>query len=217
MDINDIRVQKMRMLVEEFGGRKAFSEKTGIAYTQLNNYIGKTRFKNIGSNIARRVEETCGKPHGWMDNLDEMRSESTVSYLASSQIVARQKNGVIHIPVVDKDVSKLTVDSDLMLSMLSTVTDFKDLFLMRAYGDSMGETFSDGDMLFVDQGVKKLDADAIYAFRISQFEEIYTKRLQQQPDGSIRIISDNKRYEPYVAKQGDLQILGRVVLAWKKL
>lgn len=227
MDINDIRVLKMRILVDEFGGRKALSKITGIAYPQLNNYIGKTRFKNIGNNIARRVEESCGKPRGWMDIWDEAIVETSIQNYQFPQIANQKKvkqqltkfslNETISIPIADREASKLTMDADLIHSILPFITNLKDLLLMRAYGDSMEGTFGDGDMLLVDQSIKKLDADAIYAFRVSTSSEIYTKRLQRQLDGSIRIISDNKKYDAIPAEQSQLEILGRIVLAWKKL
>lgn len=35
--------------------------------SQMGQLIGKTPVRNIGPRVARRMEEACGKPEGWLD------------------------------------------------------------------------------------------------------------------------------------------------------
>jgi phage repressor protein C with HTH and peptisase S24 domain len=91
----------------------------------------------------------------------------------------------------------------------------ENLRLITAYGDSMEGTFSDGDILLIDTGVTEIRIDAVYALALNG--ELYIKRLQRRPDGSVLMISDNKKYEPYLIENGErhqFRVLGRVLLAW---
>ena len=90
-----------------------------------------------------------------------------------------------------------------------------NLALITGLGDSMEGTFSDGDVLLVDRGVTEVKLDAVYV--LSLHDELYIKRLQRRPDGSLLMISDNDKYPPYVIENGDrdaFKVEGRVLLAW---
>ncbi len=90
-----------------------------------------------------------------------------------------------------------------------------NLALITGYGDSMEGTFNDGDLLLVDRGVLETKLDAVYVLALDG--ELYIKRIQRRPNGDLLMISDNKKYEPYViesSKIGMFQVLGRVILAW---
>jgi len=94
-------------------------------------------------------------------------------------------------------------------------SNMNNLALITAFGDSMEGTFNDGDVLLVDRGVAEVKIDAIYVLGLK--DEVFIKRLQRRPDGSLLMISDNKNYEPYTIANGDLgqfSVMGRVLLAW---
>ncbi|WP_427500762.1 XRE family transcriptional regulator [Methylomonas sp. MED-D] len=83
--------------------------------------------------------------------------------------------------------------------------------LIKAKGDSMEPTIYDGDLLLVDTSIDHIKDDSIY---IVQFDShLIVKRIQQDWDGSLIVISDNPRYEkriigPEQAKE--VKIAGRV-------
>lgn len=83
--------------------------------------------------------------------------------------------------------------------------------LIKAKGDSMEPTIHDGDLLLVDRSIDAIKDDAIYIVQTDH--HLIVKRIQQSLDGSLTIISDNKRYKekeigPEQAK--DIKIAGRV-------
>jgi len=85
------------------------------------------------------------------------------------------------------------------------------LAIITAKGDSMEQTICDGDTLLVDTRVDKIIDDSIYIVQADH--HLIVKRLQQDFDGSVFVISDNPRYEkrhlnPEQAK--NLKIAGRV-------
>jgi phage repressor protein C with HTH and peptisase S24 domain len=122
-------------------------------------------------------------------------------------------------PAYENVVEKMTVSAPWLNANLR-FSNKSYLALITAYGDSMGPTFNDGDLLLIDRSVEEIKIDAVYVLLLH--DELYIKRLQRRPDGSILMISDNKNYEPYTIKNGDMdnfKVLGRVLLAWnaKKL
>ncbi|MTI72559.1 MAG: helix-turn-helix transcriptional regulator [Stenotrophomonas sp.] len=116
-----------------------------------------------------------------------------------------------HFPDV---IDNLRVSKD-WLRRNATFTSMKNLGLVTGLGDSMEPTFSDGDALLVDRGVRDVKVDAVYVLSLN--DELYIKRVQRRPDGAWLMISDNPSYEPYVIENGDrdhFQVEGRVVFAW---
>lgn len=91
-----------------------------------------------------------------------------------------------------------------------------NLAVITAYGDSMEDTFSDGDLLFVDTGARMFDVDGVFVF--DRGGEIYVKRIHRQFDGNIKIISDNKqKYEAFSVGPKELStvnVRARVRFAW---
>jgi phage repressor protein C with HTH and peptisase S24 domain len=74
--------------------------------------------------------------------------------------------------------------------------------------------FEPGDPLIIDTGVKSVEFDAIYFFRVDS--EGFIKRLQRIPGEGIRAISENKAYESWTIRADmDFEVFGRVLKAWK--
>ena len=97
----------------------------------------------------------------------------------------------------------------------TTFTSLSNLKLLSAYGDSMANTFDDGDVLLVDTGVTEIDRDGVYVY--SRDGELRVKRLQREDDGSLTVISDNPRYRDRRITRDDravYRVHGRALLAW---
>lgn len=99
-------------------------------------------------------------------------------------------------------------------------TNASALRFIHAYGDSMQPTFSDGDVLLVDTGMRDpSQADGVYVLSTSQ--RLFIKRVSGRFDGGFDVSSDNPTVKTIGSLDGGQQIsvLGRVVWAWngKKL
>lgn len=89
----------------------------------------------------------------------------------------------------------------------------KNLCIVTGFGDSMRPMFNPGDPLIVDRGVKSVEFDAIYFFRVG--EEGFIKRLQRIPGEGLRVISTNKEYESWTVRSDmDFEVFGRVLKVW---
>lgn len=89
-----------------------------------------------------------------------------------------------------------------------------DLACLRVDGDSMLGLLDDGDTVMIDLSRNALEGEGVYVVMLD--DHLYAKRLQRQFDGSVRIISHNKEYEPMTVPRerlAELQIIGRVVWA----
>lgn len=110
------------------------------------------------------------------------------------------------------EVKSFETSRSWVRSKLSKVSAMENVKIITGLGDSMSGLYEDGDALFCDTGVSKVDIDAVFAFRYH--DELYIKRVQRIPGGRLKMISDNPKYEPFVvdhADRDDFQVLGRIV------
>lgn len=91
------------------------------------------------------------------------------------------------------------------------------LAVIRAKGDSMEPTISNNDIILVYLCNGEALRDGLYVLRIG--DSLLVKRLQFDPFGGFKIISDNPGYETEVVtkdQRADVHIVGRVAWAGKK-
>lgn len=91
----------------------------------------------------------------------------------------------------------------------------QNLCIVTGFGDSMKPMFNPGDPLLVDIGIKVVEYDAIYFFRVEN--EGFIKRLQRIPGEGLRVLSANRdNYEPWTVKPDmDFEVFGRVLKVWR--
>lgn len=119
------------------------------------------------------------------------------------------------MPHEDTVVGHLQLAENWLRTNVKGVSSPRNLSVISAYGDSMEPTFNDGDILLVDRGVEEIKVDTVYV--LAFHDELYIKRVQRLPDGSVSIKSDNKLYDPFLVSGSDkqhLRVLGRVLWAW---
>ncbi|GGY12769.1 LexA family transcriptional regulator [Massilia dura] len=73
-------------------------------------------------------------------------------------------------------------------------------WVVRAAGDSMAPTITDGQLVIVDRRVK--DVDGVYL--VDTGKSTRFRRLQRMMDGSIRLLCDNPAYAPDTIPAGDV-------------
>lgn len=84
--ISEIRFDNAQALVREVGTRADFARLLGMSDAQIWQILGGGKTRNIGNSIARRMEEACNKPNGWLDVNHEMdAAEGRFSGLATTQ------------------------------------------------------------------------------------------------------------------------------------
>lgn len=112
------------------------------------------------------------------------------------------------------------VDHEWVRRNVKTHTGLQNLCIVTGFGPSMKPMYNPGDPLLVDTGVKTVDHEGVYFFRVG--DEGYIKLIQRVPEfegaGVIfRVISKNSDYPPYdiSPKNPHFEVLGKVLTVWK--
>jgi hypothetical protein len=110
-------------------------------------------------------------------------------------------------------IGRLTVSPDWALRVVKP-TKLEHLRFIHGYGDSMEPTFTDGDVLLVDLGVRDPKIDGVYVLEAN--DRIYIKRVRERLDGTLEISSDNPTVKTVDVLDGSTQVTvhGRVVWRW---
>jgi hypothetical protein len=110
-------------------------------------------------------------------------------------------------------IKRWSVTLEWLEKNIKSCTHYKNLNIVTGFGDSMRPLFNPGDPLIIDVGVRTVEFDAIYFFRVAG--EGFLKRLQRIPGEGIRAISENKAYESWTIKPDmDFEVFGRVIKVW---
>lgn len=96
----------------------------------------------------------------------------------------------------------------------------KNLAIVTGFGPSMKGMFNPGDPLLVDTGVKVIDHEGVYFFRVG--DEGFIKMVQRVPEFAgpgyvLRIISKNPDYPPYDISPSNphFEVLAKVLTVWR--
>jgi phage repressor protein C with HTH and peptisase S24 domain len=196
--------------VSQKGARK-WLEGKGMPATSRCNIISKKLKVN-----ADWLFWGHGPKNGDVDqrSTPEIVSSEAIDSVLVPQLNVRASMGTGYpVPDYESVIEQLRLSEQWCRKNL-TVSNLSNLAALSAYGDSMKPTFRDGDILLVDRGVSEIKIDAIYVLQFR--DELYVKRIQRKPDGTIIMKSDNAFYESIlIDPTGDgLKVLGRVVWAW---
>jgi phage repressor protein C with HTH and peptisase S24 domain len=87
-----------------------------------------------------------------------------------------------------------------------------DVEIGEASGDAMEPTIGDRDLVMVNLRKKTISNGAIFVLRLAN--ELVVKRVQRDADGSVLLVSDNKKYGERRLTQGEVDrvdVIGRMI------
>ena len=202
--------------------QKQLIAKTGLAQSSVSSAMGRSK----GSADTPTYASACGVSAEWLssgkghmlDGIDTSgnnRSKNKPDELVIPQFDA---GGAMGVGLILRDqpgvIQSWHVNQEWMQKNIKSNTGAANLCIVTGFGDSMKGMFNSGDPLVLDSGVKTVDFDAVYFFRVE--DEGFIKRLQRIPGEGIRVLSENKKYDSWTIKPGmDFQVFGRVVKAWQ--
>ena len=197
--------------------------------------------------VAREIERKLGKPTGWMDqpvtaednpdwgswgNGDDvggatMKDQARPAASGDTDIVIPQFDtggamGGGHLLLAEQPglIKSWRVDQEWVRLNVRQYTSLANLCIVTGFGPSMKPMFNPGDPLLVDLGVKNIDHDAIFFFRIG--DEGYIKQLQRIPDPIgpgkiIRAKSKNPDYDSFDIHPSNpyFEVIGKVLTVWR--
>lgn len=139
------------------------------------------------------------------NNVVVIRHYDTGGAMGDGGVILRDQPGLIE---------SWTVTPEWIQKNIKNCSAAANLCVVTGFGDSMRPLYEPGDPLIVDTGVKQVDFDGIYFFRVGN--EGFIKRLQRIPGEGLVAISENKAYREWTIRDGmDFEVFGRIVKAWR--
>jgi phage repressor protein C with HTH and peptisase S24 domain len=225
-DLTRHRKNRLRELIESepySGSQAAFAAAAGLSEGRISQLLKPD--ESFGERSARNIESELRLSERYFESGLAAEPKPEEDGNESS----REDRDVVHIPqyeaggamgrnlVLQGDqpgiIRHMTVTQEWAQKNLKAHTGLHNLCIVTGFGDSMKPMYNPGDPLILDQGVKSCEIDAVYFFRVDGFG--FIKRLQIIPGEGIRVISENKKYEPWTIKRdADFEVFGRVMKAW---
>lgn len=174
----------------------------------LANYWGVSvedlKYKNLSKKNEVELKEPITRLSGSRGSAIEIPQYRDAGGGMGGGVVLRDQPGEIHT---------MNVTSEWISKNIKSHTGIANLCIVTGFGNSMQPLYNPGDPLIVDRGVKTVDVDATYFFRVGN--EGFIKLLQRIPGEGIRVISKNKDFETWTIKEGmDFEVFGQVLKAW---
>lgn len=232
METSEIRRITAQKIVDELTLTVA-ANRFGMPARQLSDMLAGR--KSFGEKVARKMELAfnSGLPPGWLDTStsntvqrtenDQVIITASRDDFAPTDIVIPQfdTGGSMGPGVVLADqpgvIKEWRVSERWLQLNVQQVTSPNNLAIVTGFGPSMQPLFNPGDPLLVDRGIKHVEVDGIYFFRVG--EDGFVKQLQRIPTPNglvIRAKSYNPLYDPFdIVKGMDFEVFARVLKVWK--
>lgn len=218
MDKYEKRRLALIRLVAKVGGQAKLADKLEVNPSYVSRMLyeeGKAGKKRIGEDMVEKLDHLY---EGWLDDVENNKKQNN---FISDEFTINQYHDVRGAMgkglVLRGETGQITgwkVTNEWLSKNVPANTGTNNLTIVTGFGDSMSGMYNSGDPLIVDVGVKTLEYDGVYFFRIG--DEGFIKTLQRIPGEGIRVISENKKYETWtITKEMDFEVLGRVLKAWE--
>ena len=196
--------------------QKEFGKKLGLEWHKIKNI--ETEKHKLTPDIAEKIEQIYSTNGWWLltgkgsmhtnDNSLQKTEDKDTIEIDKLSLKASAGTGIENFEV--DTVGRIKLSS----SVFRTKPNPKNLKVIEVIGDSMEPTLQEGDIVVIDTNAT-YTIDGIYAINIQG--EVFIKRLQFKLDGTIKIISDNQKYEtmiynPKESEHINFNVIGRKVL-----
>lgn len=214
------RASKLRELIDLYGNEGKLADQLDFD----EEYIKKlsTQKLYIDDSIARQFEEILALPELWFDvdeqhqykNVNTRDDEPDLITIEQYKDVRGAMGRGAYLLDTEGEVVDWRVTPQWVNSNLPANTGVKNLRIITGLGNSMKGLYNSGDPLIIDTGIKSVDFDAVYFFRVG--DEGFVKLLQRVPGEGIRVKSLNPDYDTWTIRDDmDLEVFGRVLKVWE--
>lgn len=218
--VKEIRRENLQFLVEKYGSMKKLNEALGRKDNSLTQILNESVHsvygykRTMGDKLARSIEEKLCLGYGWLDadhSNEAFPEEVDLIYLRKLNVEASCGSGIQNYED-EAFVDTLSVSRQWFEENIDKVRK-NGYEIITASGDSMEPTLKNGDLVVID----RLDTaitkrDGVFCVLIDN--DLYLKRVQKMP-GVLRFISDNRLYDPFEIKLGEIEsrvvVFGRMV------
>lgn len=184
--------------------------------------------RGLGDDLAEKIEDEYNLGRGWFDS-DERASQETPVARADGDYVIHQyaaAGAMGHGLVLEAQppgvIRSWRVDPEWLRLNVPHHSGIQNLCIVTGFGPSMRGMFNPGDPLLCDTGVKSVEVDGVYFFRLDDHGFIKILQRVPGPDGKImlRARSKNPDYEPFsidakVWHSEGFEVFGKILTVWK--
>ena len=222
-----IRLQNLELLITEAGSasklaRIADTSSSYLSQVRRQMRTSKGTPRNIGDDLAEKLERGMGKPEGWMD-------KSHVEEWSSSRVNPRNNNATPGpeirglYPLISwvqaGDWSEIAEGyapayGDELLPC--PVVCSKETFILRIRGSSMEPKFHEGELIFVDPNVEAVNGKFVVV-QLNDSNEATFKQLVIEDDRQYLKALNPNWPDPIIKLSADARICGVVVFKGEKV
>lgn len=187
-----------------------------ISALEVRDSSKSDHFGKIAQGLGLTIEQLSIAPEDWdLTSISANNKNNNDEFVINQyhDVRGAMGNGLV-LRGESGQITGWKVTPEWLSKNVPSNTGNKNLAIVTGFGDSMRGMFNSGDPLLVDSGIKSLDYDGVYFFRIG--DEGFIKTLQRIPGEGVRVISENKKYETWtITKDMDFEVFGRVLKVWK--
>lgn len=240
MDTNTVRRENLRILAARYETQAQFAAACGTAPSVISLIISPNPKRNLGSQLARRIESATGLPFGWLDQVHPKAGRGGSVSNAAIESEGIQEWGddtpldddEIEVPFL-KEVElaagrgKTTIEISSTRKLRFGKYTVRNLGVqpdqavcVSISGNSMEPVLQDGGTVAVDRSksrVSEVQDGKMYALDHGGYVRV--KQLYRLARGGLRLRSFNREEHPdeeYSAEQlisEEISIIGRVFWA----
>lgn len=219
--------ERIRTILEETGAEQiTLADAAGVSKGTVNQWLD-GKIKSIKLEYAVGIETRWGYNPVWV-----VLGKGAKKTGERSESDGRGAMDIVQIPRFDTGgamghglelrdqpgiIETLRVNNEWISKNLKNYTSVKNLCVVTGFGDSMRPMFNPGDPLIVDTGVRVVEFDAVYFFRVGN--EGFIKRLQRIPTEQgllIRAKSENPSYDTWdITTKMDFEVFARILKVWR--
>lgn len=221
---NEIRKLNLLLLIDEVGKKSDLAKIADTDPAYISQILSKKNPRNIGDDLARKLEKGCRKPRGWMDTYHDKTPTKQTALQQPTDSNAEPNQALPRVQIIEWENPEDLPDGEYVIvprfrlklsagngnhvteelpdAPLAFTTEWikkkgarrSELCVVNATGDSMEPSICDGALLLIDTHSKQVTDGKVYALRYG--DELRVKRLYRRYDGGLIIRSDNQTKYP---------------------
>jgi phage repressor protein C with HTH and peptisase S24 domain len=231
MDLDPVRVKLLQLIRDHDTDMKAVSKAIGKNSAYMQQFLFRGTPRVLPDDVRLSLAEHFGIDGDGLTHRLTLPRDGRFRKESVATTTPSLPDNVLAIPEIDvraaagpgalnedhpETLGTWYLPADLLQHELRARSG--DVRLMSVRGDSMWPTLGDGDRILVDLSHKAPSPPGIFV--LWDGFGLVAKRVDRIPGGEqprIRLVSDNKAYPPYDCDVQDLNVIGRVIWAGKKL
>jgi len=202
MEISTTRRRRVQAYIQEHQlTLKQFAERIGREPAQVSAIAGSSAHKNIGSRLARHIENRLGLPQGHLDQplVDENAAVLDTATSRRLPVLGQASAGKVMENIEEASVTEYVI---------APGPTGPRAFALRIEGISMEPRFCEGDKIVIDPDLEWKNGDFVYAMRLYDNTGTF-KQLRCEGD-EMFLCATNPSFEPrYTRMDDDWAIIGK--------